>query len=198
MILHSRSPSRYIEFQTWILSRAREGERGRGGGVELTPSPVNPKVESRKLVNRHPSISRARFLLFDARFAFHGLHPPPLARRKSPERHAFFAPRRRAFISACLEGSRPPNFRFRPMEIRMERIGRGGRKNETRGERSKLMDSPGRDEENRIFALLCRVVGRRQRKEREFRGVRLIYWLAMCLSSRGTSSLIELTSLCPI
>lgn len=49
LILHSRSPSRYIEFQTWILSRARGGERGWGGG--LTPSPVNPatKVESRKL-----------------------------------------------------------------------------------------------------------------------------------------------------
>lgn len=105
LILHSRSPSRYIEFQTWILSRARGGERGWGGG--LTPSPVNPatKVESRKLgwlAGKSASFYLAREIPFVRRpFCISRvcILPPPLARRKSAERHAFFAPRRRAFIS---------------------------------------------------------------------------------------------------
>lgn len=115
LILHSRSLSRYIEFQTWILSQARARERRDEEvvekGVELTQSPVSPETrgweKERKLREGtaafgwrtfwHPSIAReipfVRRPFCISRFA------STLLREENRRGRAFFAPRWRVFLS---------------------------------------------------------------------------------------------------
>lgn len=155
LILHSRSLSRYIEFQTWILSQARARERRDEEvvekGVELTQSPVSPETrgweKERKLregtaasAGEPASFYRARDSFCSTPVLHFTVCIHPFARRKSPgtrllcatmtrlpfERCSFSLPLVR---SPCLKGS---NSRFARWKFGggVERI--GGRKNETR------------------------------------------------------------------
>lgn len=145
-ILHSRSVSRYIEFQTWILSQEQEEGMMRRlkREVELTQSPGTGSREKENCLGIGILLSRARrFLLFDARFAFHGLHPP-FCREENHRGRAFFAMTRlpfeaspSLFLSLALsrEIVRIQLF-HRPMEILEEE----GETKQGR-EASKLMDS---------------------------------------------------------
>lgn len=118
--------------------------RARGGDdeeVELTQSPGTGSWEKENCLGIGILLSRARrFLLFDARFAFHGLHPP-FCREENHRGRAFFAMTRLPFeaspssLALSREIVRIQLF-HRPMEILEEE----GETKQGR-EASKLMDS---------------------------------------------------------
>lgn len=156
--------------------------RARGGDdeeVELTQSPGTGSWEKENCLGIGILLSRARrFLLFDARFAFHGLHPP-FCREENHRGRAFFAMTRLPFeaspssLALSREIVRIQLF-HRPMEILEEE----GETKQGR-EASKLMDSSRWGE-----STLQSDEEKKRNSVARFRGVRLIYWLAMCLSSR--------------
>lgn len=156
--------------------------RARGGDdeeVELTQSPGTESWEKENCLGIGILLSRARrFLLFDARFAFHGLHPP-FCREENHRGRAFFAMTRLPFeaspssLALSREIVRIQLF-HRPMEILEEE----GETKQGR-EASKLMDSSRWGE-----STLQSDEEKKRNSVARFRGVRLIYWLAMCLSSR--------------
>ena len=158
--------------------------RARGGDDEEVEKGGWVNAESRKLRegelpwNRHPSIAREKIPFVRRPFCISRFASSLLSRRKSPGTRLLCddASSFRSFPSSLALSREIVRIQLfhRPMEILEEE----GETKQGR-EASKLMDSSRWGE-----STLQSDKEKKRNSVARFRGVRLIYWLAMCLSSR--------------